>query len=308
MASILVIRHGALGDIAQTFGPLQAIRRHHASDRLVFLTSSPFVGLLQRCPWIDEIWIDDRPPITQLAAWLALRRRMRGARFDRVYDLQLHARTNWYFQMLLPEPRPEWCGVARGASHRHVNPRRNELHNEDRAAEQLALVGIHDVPPPDLLWLDSDVSRLSLPDRFALLVPGASVHRAIKKWPAENFAQLANFIAARGLAPVVVGAAAEAELARQISAAEPSTIDLMGQTSIAELAALGRRAAVSIGNDTGPMHLIAETRSPTLMLMSRESDPAHCAPRGPKARFLRRAFIKDLPAEEVEAAVAELLA
>jgi ADP-heptose:LPS heptosyltransferase len=307
VAGILVIRHGALGDIAQTFAPLQAIRRHHQGERLVFLTSTPFAELMRRCPWVDEVWIDDRPKLTRLGAWIALRRRIRAARFTRVYDLQLHSRTNWYFQMLLPDPRPEWSGIAWGASHRHENPLRDRLHNEDRQAEQLAIAGIAEISPPDLSWLDADLSRFELPARFALLVPGTSAHRAVKRWPTENFGAIAQRLDARGIVPVVIGGKGEGDLAAIIRAACPNARDLTGQTGIAEIAALGRKAAIAIGNDTGPMHLVAETRAPTVMLMSRESDPWHCAPRGPRARWLRHDLIADLPVREVEAAIDDLL-
>lgn len=307
MPGILVIRHGALGDIAQTFAPLQAIRRHHAGARLVFMTSSPYAELMRRCPWVDEVWVDDRPRLTKPGAWIALRRRIRAARFERVYDLQLHSRTNWYFQMLLPGPRPEWVGIAWGCSHPHANPDRDRLHNEDRQAEQLARAGITAIEPPDLAWLDADLAHLDLPARFALLVPGTSAHRAVKRWPTENFAAVARFLADRGVAPVVIGGKGEGELAAIIRAGCPAAIDLTGRTGIAEIAALGRKAAIAIGNDTGPMHLVAETRAPTVMLMSRESDPDHCAPRGPGARWLRRDAIADLPVAEVEATIAALL-
>ncbi len=306
-APILVIKLGALGDVAQAFGAFQAIRAHHAGQPIILLTTSPYRALLQASPWFDEIWIDARAPVWRLA-WLGLRRRIRSRGIARVYDLQTTGRTDWYFRMLGPGARPQWVGTAFGASHRHVNPQRDVMHNYTRLAEQLALAGIATVAPPDLSWLAADLAAFACPEPFALLVPGTSAHRAIKRWPTEGFARLAAFLASRGVTPVVVGGRDEGALAAIIRAACPSAIDLTGRTSIIELAALGRRAALAIGNDTGPMHLIAETRTPTLMLMSRESDPAHCAPRGPKARFLRRDFIKDLPAEEVETIVAALLA
>jgi ADP-heptose:LPS heptosyltransferase len=306
-APILVIKLGALGDVAQAFGAFQAIRAHHAGQRIILLTTSPYVALLRTSPWFDEIWTDARAPAWRLA-WLDLRRRIRRRGIARVYDLQTTGRTDWYFRMLGPGARPEWVGTAAGASHRHINPQRDFIHNYDRLAEQLALAGIATIAPPDLSWLAADLAAFACPEPFALLVPGTSAHRAIKRWPTECFARLAAFLASRGVTPIVVGGRDEGALAAIIRAACPGAIDLTGRTSITELAALGRRAALAVGNDTGPMHLIAETRTPTLMLMSRESDPTHCAPRGPQARFLRRDFIKDLPAEEVETVVAALLA
>ncbi len=304
---ILVIKLGALGDVAQAFGAFQAIRAHHPGQQIILLTTPPFLDLLRPSPWFDEIWIDRRLPVWRLD-WLGSRRRIRARGIERVYDLQTTGRTDWYFRMLGPGLRPQWVGTAPGASHRHANPRRDFIHNYDRLAEQLALAGIASIAPPDLSWLQADLEALACPEPFALLVPGTSAHRAIKRWPIAGFARLAVFLASRGVTPVVIGGRDESALAAIIRTACPSAIDLTGRTSITELAALGRRAALAIGNDTGPMHLIAETRTPTLMLMSRESDPVHCAPRGPKAHFLRRDFIQDLAAEEVEAVVADLLA
>ena len=55
---------------------------------------------------------------------------------------------------------------------------------------------------------------------------------------------------------------------------------------LAEVAALGRSATVSIGNDTGPMHILAAGGQPTFVLFGAASDPALCAPRGENVRCL----------------------
>jgi len=49
-----------------------------------------------------------------------------------------------------------------------------------------------------------------------------------------------------------------------------------------------------VGNDTGPMHLLAAAGCPAVVLFSRASDPALCAPRGPCVRVLRRPDLADL--------------
>ena len=84
-------------------------------------------------------------------------------------------------------------------------------------------------------------------------------------------------LAERGLTPVVLGTAPERPLARAI----PGAIDLTGRTDLAQLTSLARGARIAIGNDTGPMHLIAAAGCPSVVLFSRDSDPALCAPRGP---------------------------
>lgn len=295
---VLVIRHGALGDIVQALGPMQAIRRHHPGARLVVLTGSPFRDLLTASGWFQEVWTDDRPSLLDIGAWMALIRRFRTAGFDRVYDLQTSSRTAWYFR-LLGSPKPEWSGVAPGCSHPHSNPERVGMHTMDRQAEQLRIAGIAEVPPPDLAWLDTDVSRLGLPVRFSLLVPGGSQHRPAKRWPVRNYGALAQRLDSDGYPAVVIGGADETGLARAVADAAPGTLDLTGRTSVLDLAGIARRAALAIGNDTGPMHLTSAIGRPSLTLFSAESDPARCAPRGIAAAHLRRNDLADLGVDAV---------
>ncbi|MEQ9349931.1 MAG: hypothetical protein RII27_05290, partial [Alphaproteobacteria bacterium] len=96
MTAVLVIKHGALGDLVQAMDALQAIRRHHGDDTVVALTAPAFAPLLVACPWVDRVWIDTRPGPWQVGAWLALARRMAAARFARGYDLQNSGRTRGY--------------------------------------------------------------------------------------------------------------------------------------------------------------------------------------------------------------------
>jgi len=302
-ARILVIRLGALGDFILSFGAFAAIRAHHPDARIVLLTTRPYADLAVASPYFDDVWIDGRPPPWRMRQWLGLRARMKAARFDRVYDLQTSDRSGFYFRLLGPGRRPEWSGIAPGCSHPHANPARDSMHTLDRQAEQLGMAGIACVPAPDLAWLDADIGRFSLPRRYVLLVPGGATHRPAKRWPADRYGALAQALAARALAPVVIGQAAEGSLAQAILAAEPAARDLTGRTGLAEIAALARGAAGAIGNDTGPMHLIAAIGAPSLVLLSHDSDPALCAPRGPGVSILR---VPDLTALGLEAVLAGL--
>ena len=297
---ILVIKLGALGDIVQALGPMAAIRRHHAGAEIVLLTSAPFAEFLRASPYVDEVWIDERPRLRDIAGILRLRRRLRGGGFARVYDLQTSDRSSLYHCLLGPGVRPEWSGIARGASHRHDNPARDRMHTLERQADQLRAAGIVEVPPPDLSWVRADLGAFDLPQRFAVLVPGGAEHRPEKRWPIERYAALAAWLAARGATPVTIGGGAERPLAAMI----PGARDLTGRTSLAEVAALGRRALWAIGNDTGPMHLLAAAGAPTTVLYSAASDPALTAPWGERVAILRRERLADLPVEEVAATVA----
>ena len=301
---ILVIKLGALGDFVQAMGPAAAIRAHHPGAEITLLTSAPFAELGRAAPYFDRVWIDERPSVRHPLALLRLRRRLRQARFARVYDLQTSDRSSLYFHILRPGPLPEWSGIARGASHPHANRRRDFLHTIDRQADQLRAAGIHRVPPPDLSWAAADLGKFTLPQKFLLLVPGGAPHRLAKRWPVERYIALAQLAAARGLAAVVVGGAGEAELGAAIARAVPGAIDLTGRTGFGDLVALGARAAHAIGNDTGPMHLIVAGGGSATVLYSAASDPDLTAPRGPRVTILRRPDLAALAVEDVAATLA----
>lgn len=303
MRRILVIKLAALGDFVQAFGPFAAIRAHHPGAEITLLTTPPYAELARLAPWFDRVWTDGRPAWSDPAAIWRLARRLRSAGFERVYDLQTSARSSRY--RWLVGRGVEWSGIARGASHPHANPRRDRMHTVERQREQLEMAGITDFPAPDLGWLDGEVADLGLPSRFALLVPGASPTRPGKRWPAGHFARLA---AGLDLPVAVVGGPAEAPLAAAILAAAPGGIDLTGRTGYAALGAVARRAEFALGNDTGPVHLIAAAGCPTLALFGPESDPALCAPRGRAVAVLQRDSLAGLTVAEARAALAALVA
>jgi len=305
--SILVIKLGALGDFVLATGPFKAIRHAHPMARITLLTIPLLASLAKQTTWFDEVWSDQRPALWNLPGWFGLARRLNGGSFSRVYDLQTSDRSSFYFRLMSPPfgSSPEWSGIAKGASHPHANPDRDALHTVERQKEQLAAIGIHDVPPPDVSWAAADLARFDLPSSYALLVPGGSAHRPEKRWPAAHYAELARRLVAIGTIPLLLGAAAErAELAA--IAAASGARDLCGQTNFTEIVALARGARFAVGNDTGPMHLIAAAGCPTVALFSHASDPALCAPRRPTGESVvvqRRPDLAGLLPDEVLAAL-----
>ena len=297
---ILIIKHGAFGDFIQSLGAFAAIRARHPDAHLTLLTTKPYAGLAEAAPWFDAVWTDARRGGLNLMATV---RRLRAARFDFVYDLQNSDRTALYFRLLSPK-RPQWSGLVRGCSHPHRTPHRRVLHTLERLKEQLLLAGIEKIAPPHIDWLQS-LTPPSVPSPFALLVPGGSPHRPEKRWPGASYAALAAHMASCGVTPVILGTAADADNIAPILAAVPEALDLSGKTGFAEIADLARRAEFAVGNDTGPMHLIAVTGCPVLVLFSHASDPARCAPRGGLVEILRVPDLRDLTVDRVLAILAE---
>lgn len=299
--SILVIRHGALGDFILSTGPMKAIRQHHADARIILLTTAPYEAFARATGWFSEVWVDDRAPWQEFNKLLALGEKLRSRNFTRVYDLQTSTRSSAYWWAFLGRT-PEWSGISALASHRHANPKRTQMHTLDRQREQLGIAGITEVPAPDVSWLTGDISVFNLPASYALLVPGCSPHRLVKRWPKKHFSDFANWLISKHITPVLIGTKHEKELLDSIAAACPQAINLCDRTNFGQIAELARHAKGAVGVDTGPMHIVAETGCKTLLLFSEASDPAKCGPRGPHVRVLRRDDLATLTPQEVEQA------
>ena len=300
--NILVIKLGALGDMVQALGPMAAIRRYHADVQVTALTTKPYATFLRASGFFDSVWVDTRPSLLNVGAWIDLRRRFRNGGIRRVYDLQTSDRSGWYFR-LFGNPRPEWSGIAVGCSHPHINPQRDAMHTIERQREQLAMAGIDDVPAPDVGWAEADLDEYGLLSDYTLLVPGGARHRPAKRWPQACYIELAKKLCDDGHTPVLIGGADERDLLGAIAAAVPSAVNLAGRTDLLQLAELSRRAVCAVGNDTGPMHLIAAAGCKAVVLYSHESDPALCAQRGAKVRILRRPTLDALKVATVVAAL-----
>lgn len=308
IAKILVIKLSAVGDFVLAFPAFERIRIAHPDAKITLLTTPAFETLAQTSPFFDHVEIDGRPQGP--AEWFGLVMRLRGQHYDRVYDLQNNDRTNLLFQMLRPFP-PDWSGVAAGASLPHRNPARMAMHTLERHAEQLRDAGIWpdapvaplSAPPPDLSWIlkKTPAPRTSAgqsPRPLALLIPGSSAHRPEKRWPVESYARLAERLEAKGFDVVIIGGLQESSLAHAIQVRARRARDLTGRTDFAQIAWLGARAAIAIGNDTGPVHLIAAAGAPTIALFSSASDPALCGPRGHVTVF-QAPDLADVPIDTV---------
>ena len=310
MGGILVIKLGALGDFTQACGPFQAIRDYHVNEKITLLTTEPFFSMALASNYFDDVWVDERPAVLDWLGWLRLRRRLQTANFRRVYDLQTSDRTAIYYRLFGRASVPEWSGIARRCSHPHKNPSRDQMHTLDRQSEQLAVAGINNVPPPNLDWFRSDLGRFKLPNRYALLVPGGAPGRRNKRWSARQFGELANKLVKTDVRVFLIGQKTEGFLHSQIALEAEGVISLAGKTTLADVAELGRCTVVSVGNDTGPMHILATGGHPTFVLFGDGSDPSLCAPRGENVECLisnNHGDIRNLSVNQVWAAIAPSL-
>jgi ADP-heptose:LPS heptosyltransferase len=117
-----------------------------------------------------------------------------------------------------------------------------------------------------------------------------SSRQEIKRWPLDRFAQVADQInqAAWGI-PVFTGAKDDVQDIIEIQKGmKTASINLAGQTSLKELAALLKMSRLLITNDSGPMHLAAAMGTPVVALFG-PTDPKKIGPYGTGHVVLRHA-------------------
>jgi ADP-heptose:LPS heptosyltransferase len=290
LARVLVIKLGSLSEFVLSLPAMKRLREAHPKAHITLLTMPRFAELARSSRYFDHIEPSgDRRGFgaaMSLAGWI------RKSRFDRVYDLENSAHTHRVFNAMWPG-RPEWSGDVRGASHRCVTKNRNRMHVLERQADQLKTAGVWpdaptvagEAPPPDLSWIlrrapePRPTPGADKPRPYALLSPGG-VTRPQARWPIENYAELARRLYEHGLDVVVIGSPEESAMARAIQRTTPRARDLTGGTGFAQIAVLGARAAVAVGNGSGAVHLVAATGAPTLALFAGGADPELSGPRG----------------------------
>ncbi|WP_018881685.1 MULTISPECIES: glycosyltransferase family 9 protein [unclassified Thioalkalivibrio] len=292
MGKILVIKHGAFGDVVQTDGALRDIRRHHPDDELVVLTTPPYRSIFERCPHVDRVLTETRPKAWKLVLWWRLARMLRSERFDCVYDLQNSSRTSFYRRHILRQPT--WiCGERR----------RGEESPLSAFQRQLAAAGLETTHTldPDVGWMAEDVAPIlqarGVTGKYIVLIPGSSARHPEKRWP--HYAALASAIANQTEYQVVtVPGPDEIELCRAIPAtplfdADDEVLDWFG------LAGAIRGASYVVGNDTGPTHVAACLGKPGLALFGPHASPVRTGLSRAHFRAIEADDLKGLPVETV---------
>jgi heptosyltransferase-2 len=113
---------------------------------------------------------------------------------------------------------------------------------------------------------DDLLAQFGQPGRLLIaLAPGAGIER--RQWPTARFAELAVLLVeTMGAQIVIVGGPTDEPLARailsQAGKASGQILNLAGRTSLGATAAVLRRCALFVGNDSGPMHMAAAMRTP----------------------------------------------
>lgn len=293
-ALVIKLRHH--GDVlltAPVFACLKRVAPQCEIDALVYGDTALMLAehpAIARIHHIDRNW-KYQGWRTQAGAEWQLLQRLRERRYDLVIHLTEHRRGAWLVRLLGPSwsvaPRQKNKFWRKSFTHFYPhasNPRRHTVETNLDALRRIGIQPTDDDKQVVLVPGGSAEARVdSLLAEHGLsgqaFVPLVHIHPAsrwlFKCWPAGKMAQLVDALAARGLAIVLTAAPDENERAMidELRAAVRSpVVDLAGQLSLKELAALTARARLFVGVDSAPMHIAAAMGTPTVALFGPSGD------------------------------------
>jgi ADP-heptose:LPS heptosyltransferase len=296
MKKILIIKHGALGDIVLSMHAIFSIKNHYDKPHITILTEEVYKDFFKSFSFINSIKIDNRPKFYNFFEFIKLIKWFKKNNFDWVYDLQTSTRTNIYFFIFSLFKSFKWNGIANKCSHPHLNKNRINMHTLDRQKEQLKNSGVNTIYNIDWAPLKENSKKFKIKKPYAILVPGASKHRLNKRWDYKNFIEIIKFLSKNKILSIIVGAKHEEDILKK-EEKNYDVLNLIGKTTFNDLANISRQAFLVLGNDTGPMHLLvvcSPLKSLKIVLFGSGSDPKLCAPRGKNIHILRKKDINQI--------------
>ncbi|HET9494151.1 MAG TPA: glycosyltransferase family 9 protein [Chloroflexia bacterium] len=264
-----------IGDTLFATPAIHALRQHYPDARITALVYPTNSGILASNPDIDDLvyW-------PARAQWLnprVVRRlfsRLRRARFDLAVEFSNYA--GWLSRLSGIPRRTEmrlpslwWIRPGAGREWRRH-------HAVEHYADAVRRLG---VPVLDMrlrifpteveetraeAWLESHGVE---PDGLLVGIhPGGEGLWGRKKWSPAGFARVAGGLYDRlGARVVFMGGKDDAPLAAEIARrTHAPVIDVTGQTSLGETAALIRRCTVFLGNDSSPLHIATAVGTPAV--------------------------------------------
>ena len=283
--SICLLRLSALGDVTHVLPLVRTLRRAWPDVALTWVIGKGEQKLLDGLPGVEFLVYDKK---TGLAGMRALKRELKGRRFDSLLQMQVAARANLLSAFL---PAQRRIGYDRSRSKDlhglFINeriPDRPGIHVLDAIGSFCEPLGLTqtgvawDMPVPDdarewarAQWPDDDVPTLA--------ISPCSSH-ALRNWRPERYAAVADHAAARGWRVALLGgrSALERDTSDAILAAMTApALDLVGKDTLKQLPALLERADLLMTPDSGPMH-IANAMGTKVLGLHAASNPRRSGP------------------------------
>jgi lipopolysaccharide heptosyltransferase II len=283
---VLLIRPDHIGDVLFATPAIRALRSSLPDAHIACLVGPWAREIVQDNPHLDEVMTCPFPGFTRrpkrhvldpyLVLW-SYARTLRTQRFDLALVLRFD---HWWGAMLalragiserigygVRETAPFLTQALPYASGRHEVEQNLSLIEAVTGGRVADPGPLEFKPAPEAVRSASKLLAQRDPRKgYLCLHPGSGA--PVKLWRPEAFAQVADHLAQRhDLQVVITGSADERPLVESIvERMDANPLVIVGQTSLAELAALMGRCRLVIGVDSGPLHLAVSQGVPTVHL------------------------------------------
>jgi lipopolysaccharide heptosyltransferase I len=336
----LIVRLGALGDIVHAIPVAAALRAAFPAAQIDWLVSAKHREILDYVTGLDSrIVINDRDGAEGGLSMLGALGEIRRRRYDVTLDLQgllksaLIARVSGAGRIIGFNSRYAREGLARVFYTDIHDPGGEGIYapSETRHVVDINLGVLREIGVvttarvfPFRQTESAIAAEMSATTagRYALLNPGAAWPN--KRWPPDRLAAIARGLWDRHrLRSVVLWGPGEQALASEVVARAGDAAVMTPETTIADLIALARGAAVMVSGDTGPTHIAAalgtpivgiygptrpERNGPWVAADETVSRAAICRCHHSRQCRVERMCLLDISVEEVAAAVERRLA
>lgn len=279
---ILIVKLADIGDVLTATPALHALRQTFPAARLDLLTTPPAASAL--LPSLaDQVLTAPRSLVRRpgdVAALLHLLAGLRRARYDAVlflHHLTLGAGVAKYRLLAAAAGAPLLLGLDNGKgrwlTHSVPDQGFGARHEVEYWLQVVGLLGakasskaLHaGYTPADLAAVAPRLAGLG-PGPLVAIHPGSGGYSLARRWDPAKLAAVADALARRyGAQIVLVGTPADGVEAVQAAMNAPS-LNLAGQTTLPQLAAVLAQCDLFLGADSGVMHVAASAGIPVLAL------------------------------------------
>ena len=283
MKNILVVKLSAIGDVIHALPVSYALKEAWPDARVTWVVEPPAYPLLVDNPYIDDIILFEKKKFKSLGGFMQnigpFKARLQQTRYDAALDLQGLFKSAAIAWLSGAPVRLGTCNM-RECSDKISRPvigphaRGHIVERYLDVARELGCPVNKVVFPVEISDRDADLSARILQQAgaraenpYVVLAVGANWPN--KRWPAKYFAQLSDWLYEQKIIPVIVGGGmVDSQLSGEIAAAaEIPPVNLVGKTTLKQLAYIIQHARLTLGGDTGPVHLSAGLGTPTVMVM-----------------------------------------
>ncbi len=302
MSNILIIKHGSLGDIIQANGAIKDIKKNFPNNKVLLLTTPPYVTFMSSCPYLDGVLIDKRLPRWNLFYLNKLKKNLERFSFIKVFDLQNSSRTQFYKKFLFKKDI-FWSDKNTFVS-KEVLRDENKLPVLDRMKLQLERAGLETTSftkKPDLEWAIKNIKNIvnqNFEGDFILIFPFCSPKLRKKKWPYyEDLIKLLKREYGSKYNIAIAPGPNEISESKKFSA--NVILNNKSALNIVELISIIKKASFVISNDTGPAHICTHLNKKGLVLFGSHTTPERVSIESENFRFIKTNDLKNLRVADV---------